>query len=149
MPAALSKTLLVNLIITQSAAELRLHMLPAAQKMLTYFHSWQLHFLSFCRFQNVTQYYAEVQNCSRGQNTPIAHVHIHTATHTRCAYLLNCTQYLSSAYSMHVFNNVQPCINKVIHTLMRTVAQHTPHVSTLIKLMTDSALDHSVQPRTR
>lgn len=32
MPAALSKTLLVNLIITQSAAELRLHMLPAAPK---------------------------------------------------------------------------------------------------------------------
>lgn len=95
MPAALSKTLLVNLIITQSAAELRLHMLPAAQKMLTYFHSWQLHFLSFCRFQNVTQYYAEVQNCSRGQNIPFAHVC--ARSHARCASLLNRTQYLSSA----------------------------------------------------
>lgn len=84
MPAALSKTLLVNLIITQSAAELRLHMLPAAQKMLTYFHSWQLHFLSFCRFQNVTQYYAEVQNCSRVQNILVARMHTHTGTHTMC-----------------------------------------------------------------
>lgn len=60
MPAALSKTLWVNLIITQSAAELRLHMLPAPPKTLTYFHPWQLHFLSFCCFQNVTEYYAEV-----------------------------------------------------------------------------------------